>query len=514
MPASSSRRILLLGIFVLGLIGVVGYFVFGNDPVDPGELEVFAPPKAGKTLDAPTDMKNTSGGTTKIRVHLRLRTLARVLPERQPRPTCELVTSLQNPEPKGIEGTWVAGLAALPISRVVRGQQLVRFRLADGRDHYRVTRLLATDRGRILLLRGRMKTARGKVVDTNGRPLQGASVWIAGESATTDAEGKFAIDAIPADSGLPLVVRHKGYAALYRRLSGAQYDALHERPLTLREGVELHVRFNATDVDPDASYHLLPAGGRDSRLLEYPFFMQAISDVSEVRERMVVFPNLPRGARVRVRVVHSGFAPTVSGEIRLDQPMVAAVLNGTYRPTIAATVVDPAGKPVADAWVTSRPGDSGLALSDTGWLLAPLAYVGTGDVMQTSTSGAFSLSRLTDERGRTALTVEAEGFFGLEFTRDGIVDHGLTIGLYPLAPQQPIRKPSLVLRAGPKLTGTVSLSIRDEQGDHGPYSWDCAEPFPLRISQRSLLRVEERFAGATVARDVIVIGETTLTLGR
>jgi hypothetical protein len=204
----------------------------------------------------------------------------------------------------------------------------------------------------------------------------------------------------------------------------------------------------------------------------------------------------------------------VSEEIRLDQPTIVAVLNGTYRPTIAATVVDPAGKPVADAWVTSRPGDSGLALSDTGWLLAPLAYVGTGDVMQTSMSGAFSLSRLTDERGRTALTVEAEGFFGLEFTRDGIVDHGLTIGLYPLAPQQPIRKASLVLRAGPKLTGTVSLSIRDEQGDHGPYSWDCAEPFPLSISQRSLLRVEERFAGATVARDVIVIGETTLTLGR
>ena len=74
MPASSSRRILLFAIFVVGLLGVVGYFAFDTKPIDAGDLEVFAPPKSGKALVETDEIVGKSEGQGKVRVHVELRT--------------------------------------------------------------------------------------------------------------------------------------------------------------------------------------------------------------------------------------------------------------------------------------------------------------------------------------------------------------------------------------------------------------------------------------------------------
>jgi hypothetical protein len=277
--------------------------------------------------------------------------------------------------------------------------------------------------------------------------------------------------------------------------------------------VELHVLFTAKTSELDSRFFLLPAGGRDTRLLAYPFFLAAIEPMHELRDGMLVFDGLPRGARVRVRMLRPGFAPATSDEIRLDKDVVAAVVRGDVRARVSGMVVDSSAKPVPNVWLTTRAGDSGLSLRDTGWLLPPGAYVADGDVTRTSETGAFVLSRSSDKKGRTVLAMESEGCIGLAYTLMGKGDRTVTVRLFET---RPVGTPRIRLQAGSGLSGQVRLMVHDEGGDHGPYSWQSETPFPLRISRRSLFRIRLRVDDEepVVYDDVLVVGETGFSVAR
>ena len=458
--------------------------------------------------------------TSAVRIDVALTELATPLPRRARPPACRLVRRESDPEEAGVPGRYVAGLAASPLAGSVHGQQVVRFDLAGGVAHYRVVRIprgTASD-AVVPVLRGSDSFVRGRVVDSAGRGLPEARVWLAGSTAETDADGRFEVPAQPVGFGLPLVVRHRGHASRFRILDRKLSMGLETQPIALTAGVRLRVRVYGVDRDPETTVVVLPSGGHDSRWLQYPLFWPVVEPHVLDADGMATLDGLPRGARARVLVRHpSGIVKLV--DVRLDRADVSCVVHLPQREILVGRLRDELGRPIAAGCVTTRRGGSGLSLRDTGWLLPPDTYVQGSVVVRPMQDGCFAVPVLRDPEGLALMTAEAPGRVGLQFAlplgRESRSEIVLCEDRDPDPLQQATSRPRLVLEGDQRLGPLAYVKIVEARGQRGPYPWHTARPFEIPLGHPALLRVGRRIGdGAWLHHDVLVRGKTTISIER
>ncbi len=283
------------------------------------------------------------------------------------------------------EVSWVAGSAALPGARILKGRQLVRFRLPGGQDIYRVVFLRRPDRDIEASWLG-SGDYQGQVVGADQSPLAGASVWLAGKRAETDAEGRFHIPDLPLGSGLPLVIRAPGHAGTFRvldltRARGGRDPA--RNTFALAPGVDLQVRFmapvedlakGAVFVQPEAGQ-----GDEDTRLLHQPFFMQAIEGgVPLDKDGLATVKGLPEDCRVQISVWHPDTLVRQKPVVQLrhhEQGPARASIHGDKAALLVGKVRS-GSQPVSGAWLVSHGAGEAAPWWPGVHLLPPFLYFG------------------------------------------------------------------------------------------------------------------------------------------
>lgn len=205
-------------------------------------------------------------------------------------------------------------------------------------------------------------TIGGRVVDPQGNPVSGATVYILGtgsdmaedvrpfedkpfvvdEQVTTDADGRWSYREFPAGrTDASLRISHPDF------ISDAGYTRSGNFP-ALTAGEDLHVlqqggRISGVVTDPD--------GNPVAEALVFPGESRFGTNHGETRtdaSGAFSLPPLPAEPTV-ITVVKPGFAPALTVIKPDDPPPVAITLKPGH--AVELTVTDPSGQPVPDAWV-------------------------------------------------------------------------------------------------------------------------------------------------------------------
>lgn len=508
---SASRTPLLLLVLALSLITGLGFWAYGVQAAETGNLQVFPSPTDESGRPAVVLTRSSAGAEPgaadpsptrqpQARVHLELTTVARPLRQRESAVHVDLVIGDAD---RGERGRWVAGTASTPLTRHPRGQQLARFEI-DGVAHYRIVRLNGRETGVVPMRRGMTRTVRGRVLDATGEPIQGARIWLAGTATKTDADGHFETAPQPVGDGMPLVVQADGKATEFRILGQSQCHALSMQPITMnRRGTRLRARFFGPAPE-QARFFILPAGARDTRLLAYPLFMPAVHPVPASADGTVTFDGLPWGVRIRVMVQHPSGPPVVTKELVLDRFEARCVLHAGSARQLTGRVVDASGRGIPGAFLTARAGGTGLALKASSWLLPGPAYLRDASATQTTDDGGFTLPMVWGESRTGLLSIEAPGLVGLEYPISATGAAPQDFVLYRAGPGG---RPELQL-SGAGLPEFVHVSIRNDATGGGPYPWVTAESFELPLRRAALMQVDTRIDdGPSTRRMVFVDGQ-------
>lgn len=514
------RTPILLLVLILALATVaVCWAYYGVEPTESGTLQVYPRPEEGPeppaVIVATVPPKPASGAAAdsptrqpQARVQLTLTTIARPLRHRTRELRCELVVG---EAARGEPGRWVAGTAATPLTRQPRGLQLARFEI-NGVPHYRVVRLKGREVGVVPVRRGMSRIVRGRVLDTNGGPLGGARVWLAGATATTGTDGFFETQPVPVGDGMPLVVEAEGLATRFRILGAGQCLSLEARPITMnRRGTRLLARFFSAGTATGARFFILPAGGRESGLLSYPLFLPAVAPVVVAKDGSASIGGLPWGVRIRLMVQHADGPPVVSDELVLDRFEVRCVLHGGHARQLAGRVVDVRGRAVQGAFLTARAGGTGLTLKSGSWLLPGAAYIRDAAVAHSAEDGSFVLPMVWGEGNKGLVAVEASGLVGLEYQ---VSAQAAPPNRFVLHEAGGVGRPELVLH-GRDLPAFVHVLVRSDGTQQGPFPWATDQTFELPLRRTALVRVVMRVDdGQPRTQTVFVDGGRPLEISR
>lgn len=406
---------------------------------------------------------------------LQIEQLAQLLP---PRPALPEVF-LGHPEQGGIRGRFVAGALSSGFSRSRGGPQLLRFELDPGRAQYRELRLPAE--GRLVLDRSAEEVCSGRVLAADGKPLAGASIWLAGVRGCSDEAGRFELAAQPVAGGLPLVIAHPDHASHYRVLSVQAYRGLAQRPIQLQPGCRLRLRVMSDPVHLAAATPLLlPAERRELAMLAYPFFMQAVEPLRLDAEGIVEIRGLPATGSLRVAVVGPGLLMDHIQTVELRRGSQQVVLRPRTRALLELVVQDLDGRPQAEVLASLRPAGSRVTLQHAGWLLPPPAYF--PQLSQARSDGRGRLVLTRPDAGDQVLSLES-GQVGLLYSLAASAQPGVL----SLPRQQPEwGQPALRLLAGAGPDRRLEVL---QDGNSWSYRWDSGQPLTLPLRHRGLYRL-------------------------
>lgn len=495
-PPTAVVRTSLLIFALLLLVAIVALAWASERPAHAALPELpqvsTAPPTAPETQPATPAAIAPPTPQARVRLQVAIETVARLLP---PRTTPRVVLAAGETH---IVGELVAGVGASPLATRPEGRQLVRFPLPGGAECYRVVRLDRAVEGPLELELGTSISPSGKVVGSDGKPLSGARVWLAGVSTTTGPDGSFKLESVPvpAAGGLPFAVYKPGFAARFRILDARRCRELGRSPIPLGPGAELRVRFlgvgQASTSAGAPRFYLLPEAGRDSRLLEFPFFLPGCGVVTPGDDGVARFPSVPQGVEVRVLGEHPECAPVVSEPLRVRAGTQLLALHGELCRTIQGRVKVGDGGSAQPVWACLQLGQVHPRVNDRGFLLPAGAMHRDVVVREADAHGVFSLPR--PNSAPSELHLIADGHLGVAL---GIRDGVLPLDPVPLLPATDLSAATLVLRArGPRAATTVAEAVLWVDGaERGRYPWAMGEDLTIPLGHPGLCRVTVHVEG-------------------
>ncbi|MCA8943682.1 MAG: carboxypeptidase regulatory-like domain-containing protein [Planctomycetes bacterium] len=291
------------------------------------------------------------------------------------------------------------------------GRQLVRIHFGDRETS--VLRVL--DGGRGLPTSVDMTPdaeIRGRVIDPNGRGIEGVSVTIGDFDAdterttTTDPDGQYVLRSRFGGVGVPVVWRAPGFAPTFRIVDlGVRFVS---QDLQLEPSRTLEVQLAARVERPESGVVYVLPDSRDDSLLHYPFF--ACEGTPLDSSGAAKISDLPLRGEVRVVVEHPELeAPRIRCTDLAKDVGRALVLPAAVPERLATgVIVDPSGSPIEGARVSVEVRVGGSI--DARPLLPAVAYRVTAVRAETDGAGAYRLAR--PERA-CLLTVRAPGHVGV-----------------------------------------------------------------------------------------------------
>ncbi len=180
-------------------------------------------------------------------------------------------------------------------------------------------------------------SASGRVLDREGKPLEGASIELDGQRLYTDPEGAFLFPTVPCGLDLVCMVSKQGYAAHFELVTVAARQANDRLVFTLLPEAELDIEI------PEAIGGSMPATAvlmNASSSAQRGFPWRTKSPVSVPAGSRVHLDGLPAGVRVRVYVFHHGaYAKPTFAEVTLQEGVPQlAVVHLEAAPLIVGTV--------------------------------------------------------------------------------------------------------------------------------------------------------------------------------
>ena len=209
---------------------------------------------------------------------------------------------------------------------------------------------------------GPRRTARGRVIDADGQPVAGAAVW-AGTSdrvgtpqvVHTDADGAFAVEAVPQGAGLPLVVVSPGRPSCLRRVVFDERETTWNVRLA-EPAPPLDVRSLArVRRQEDGVVWCVPGGeGVSTSARGYPFLVAALPAV-----HAALFPDgagagllhldatgasriddLPRGLELEAWLDHPDVVSSEASTVRPDRPNTLVIRGRAQERRLRGRVLD------------------------------------------------------------------------------------------------------------------------------------------------------------------------------
>ncbi len=168
-------------------------------------------------------------------------------------------------------------------------------------------------------------SASGRVLDREGKPIEGASVELDGQRLYTDPEGAFLFTTVPCGLDLVCEVSKQGYAAHFELVTVAARQTNDRLVFTLLPEAELDIEI------PEAIGGSMPATAvlmNASSSAQRGFPWRTKNPVSVPAGSRVRIDGLPAGVKVRVYVFHHGaYAKPAFAEVTLQEgvPQVAVV---------------------------------------------------------------------------------------------------------------------------------------------------------------------------------------------
>ncbi|MBK8975986.1 MAG: carboxypeptidase regulatory-like domain-containing protein [Planctomycetes bacterium] len=402
MSAPHRSPVALLGVLALCALAVAAVLLLGRDPTPP-PTGVPAPAGGGDPASAAAaSPREASAGEAEAAADIVLRTALRAELEKVPAP--RLAARLGDSELTGpVELVAGAGTAD---PRAAVGRHLVDVTLGDGRHALRVVDLDRESGAVVQLWADRLLA--GVVVDADGEPLAGASVWAgvrsaAGRSlvAPSDADGRFELDGVPAGAGVPVVAEAAGHAAAFVVVDHDPQRAGDDLALTLRPGGTIEVVLASDLPDPaGCAIVLAPSTGAEGRaeLRDFPLWLGALDRA----ERPALDPQgrgrvdgVPRAVAFDVVLEHPRLAggAAIARDVVCRGATVRVVVPGSTATDLASGVVRAAdGTPVGGARIVAEP-EHGAPLRGRGLLLPAAAHARLRAETETAADGSFALAR-------------------------------------------------------------------------------------------------------------------------
>jgi hypothetical protein len=271
---------------------------------------------------------------------------------------------------------------------------------------------------------GSRRAVRGRVFGPDGSAAVGATVWF-GESTAAgrrefavDEEGRYAAD-VPSGDGVPFVVHAPGCATHARALDVGD-AAVAEVRLEAACVLEVQVAALAEHLE-FARVHVLPTANLAASLANWPFHAQSTAGGHAVDAGgRAVIDGLPRDVEVGVVVAHPLVARMAPQVVRTkgERARVVVALPGYVARSLAGTVVDDAGAPVAAATVRIAPAGGGAWPRAPRLAPAEAAWRGAFAVT-TDAAGAFVVGLPAGDEP-AVVQVRAPGHAGRDFAAAAI----------------------------------------------------------------------------------------------
>lgn len=465
----------------IALAAVVGVAVLqwadGDEPAPPGhsQADLATADRSEPVFAAPTE---PSGDAPRAWVEIEVVQRIRVVGES--------IDVTRSGQPLSCDSAVVAGAGGAfvpPGER--RGAALVRLRF-EGRELHR--RAARRDDGSLGVDIGPERPVRGRVVDAEARPVEGASVWCGGKPedlVATDADGRFEAMA-HAGVGVPVVVRADGKA---HKHAFAQVDAADgaELSFVLLESMPVFVQAAGTvESLRDAEIAVVPIGVTSTELQTYPFFVQGMwSDTALDLEGRAVLRGLPRGCVVGLLLVGPGVCRAAPVEVSLlgDKPLRAS-LPAPERARVVVELVDDRLSPLRGCEVRCEPQDRAAVEAEVGPFLLPEWLPPRGGSVFVRGDGVRSLAIAQPNRPIRLVASDGVVVAETEPFVPGATPKRLVL------PQRPIGKPSIVV---PPPKPGVAWSVRVDPMTRGEFVEVAAgEPFVVELDGPMVVDVRAR----------------------
>ena len=352
---------------------------------------------------------------------------------------------------------------------------------------------------------GARVTVMGVVLDDQGQPLPGASVWFGERSADgvlrsflTDELGAFEAD-VPAGAGVPFVVRAAGYASTWRAISApvavvgggasARSDALRVM-LEPSRTIHLQVAGRAVEIGRARAFVLPAVEAVSSGVSQWPFFVQALDDGYAIdADGRAVISGLPQRGSVRLVVRHPMAALRSPVLVELSATRTPVTVPLTFGgPIQRGRVVDEGGRAVQAAWLFGRRPGQPLRGSWSTRFLPPYADLRGLRVARPGDNGAFAIGTSAAAAGE--LAIRAPGFAG----RDVPLDTGMQAEI--VLARWRGGDASLVV-AAPAVG--VAWRLVSDLGGGVEVACDADEPGVLALPHCGRFAVDARFEGDDAA---------------